>query len=147
MYWKTVVWVIYRENSAMSDWLDRNLSMFVLGKPAKMISVVLRKHPFITEKFVYTDAMYLQPVFSNRWLFKILHKSVKNERKWTSEAQPASPTPKFRLIPEDNCNEITIHGVILKEAIGLWQRLMDGPQDWFSQKHCLVWSQSRWTLT
>lgn len=68
-------------------------------------------------------------LFSNRWLFKILHNSVKNERKWSSEAQPASPTFKFREIPKDNCSEIIINGVILMEAIGLWQRLMDGLQD------------------
>lgn len=32
--------------------------------------------------------------------------------------QPAQP-PKFGLIPKDNCKEIIIHGVILKEATGL----------------------------
>jgi len=37
--------------------------MFVLGRPAKMISIVLRNHLFIAEKFVYTDVMYLQPAF------------------------------------------------------------------------------------
>lgn len=35
----------------------------VLGRPAKIISIVLRKHSFIVEKFVYTDVMYLQPAF------------------------------------------------------------------------------------
>lgn len=32
-------------------------------KTSKVISIVLRKHPFIVEKFVYTDAMYLQLAF------------------------------------------------------------------------------------
>lgn len=31
------------------------------------------------------------------------------------------------------------------EAIGLWQKSMDGLQDVFGQNHCLFWSQSEQT--
>lgn len=65
-----------------------------------MISTLLRKRPFIVEKFVYTDVMYLQPAFLKQMAIKILHKSVKNERKWSSEAQPASQPSNSDKFPK-----------------------------------------------